>query len=232
MMEIIILAGGIGSRLQSVVNDVPKCMAEVAGKPFLHYLFQYITPFQPKRVILSLGYKHEIVEEWLKELTFPFEIVCKVESSPLGTGGAIKYALSAVEGEEAFVINGDTFFDVDLTEMSRVFQQDEDKEALLALKPMKNFSRYGSVRLDEENRTILSFEEKRFCPDGLINGGIYLIRKNALQRFPERFSMENDYFSERVKERKLAGYSSDGYFIDIGIPEDYARAQEEFKERK
>ncbi|MDR0864318.1 MAG: nucleotidyltransferase family protein [Candidatus Symbiothrix sp.] len=227
-MEVIILAGGIGSRLQSVVSDVPKCMAEVAGKPFLHYLFHYLIPFQPERVILSLGYKHQIVEKWIATLNLPFEVTTKVEESPLGTGGAIKYALSAVKGDSAIVINGDTFFNIDLDQFERfhLFQQ---AEATIALKPMTNFERYGSVILDEESKQIGNFEEKKYCEKGLINGGIYAIRKDALDIFPEKFSMENDYFSRKVAEGKLSGYISDGFFIDIGIPEDYKRAQSLFK---
>ncbi len=225
-MEVIILAGGIGSRLQSVVSDVPKCMADVAGKPFLFYLFEYLKPFCPQRVILSLGYKHEVVEKWVEGLDLPFEIVNKVEQSPLGTGGAIKYALSEVSEEMAIVINGDTFFDVDL-KLLQSFHQSHDGEATLALKSLKSFDRYGSVLINESSQ-ITSFEEKRYCEEGLINGGIYVLNKNILDRFPEKFSMENDYFAVKVQEGNLAGYVSDGYFIDIGIPEDYEKAQQVF----
>lgn len=230
-MEVVILAGGIGSRLQSVVSEVPKCMAEVNGKPFLYYLFQYLIPFKPEQVILSLGYKHEIVEDWLTSLSLPFEVICKVEKSPLGTGGAIKYALSAVKGSDAIVINGDTFFDVDLTEIIQSHRQKEHIETTLALKQMRDFDRYGSVVLKPESQLIKGFEEKRFCKEGLINGGIYVIKRHALDTYPEKFSLENDYFAVKAKEQRLAGYISDGYFIDIGIPEDYSRAQKELGEK-
>ena len=225
-MEVIILAGGIGSRLQSVVSDVPKCMADVAEKPFLFYLFEYLKSFCPQRVILSLGYKHEIVEEWVSGLDLPFEIVNKVEQSPLGTGGAIKYALSEISEETAIVINGDTFFDVDLTALQS-FHLSRQGEATLALKVLKNFDRYGSVLTDKLG-IITNFEEKKYCEAGQINGGVYVLSKNILDNFPEKFSMENDYFSEKVLENKLTGYVSDGYFIDIGIPEDYEKAQQVF----
>jgi len=225
-MEVIILAGGIGSRLQSVVSDVPKCMADVAEKPFLFYLFEYLKPFCPQRVILSLGYKHEIVEEWVSGLDLPFEIVNKVEQSPLGTGGAIKYALSEISEETAIVINGDTFFDVDLKALQS-FHLSRQGEATLALKVLKNFDRYGSV-LTDKSGIITNFEEKKYCEAGQINGGVYVLNKNILDNFPEKFSMENDYFAEKVLENKLTGYVSDGYFIDIGIPEDYEKAQQVF----
>ncbi len=227
-MEVIILAGGIGSRLQSVVSDVPKCMAEVSGKPFLHYLFKYLEPYGPQRVILSLGYKHEIVEKWIGALDLPFEVLNKVEQSPLGTGGAIKYALSAVTEQSAIVINGDTFFDVDLKRLLR-FHQLQGVETTLALKPLKDFDRYGTVSFDKETNRIVRFEEKKYCSDGLINGGIYAINKHALDAFPEKFSMENDYFAVKVSDNKLSGFISYGYFIDIGIPEDYEKAQQVFR---
>ncbi len=226
-MEIIILAGGFGSRLQSVVSDVPKCMAPVDGKPFLHYLFKYLVPFQPEKVILSLGYKHEVVEQWLKTIESPFEIVQKVEQSPLGTGGAIKYALAEVDGDSAVVINGDTYFDVDLNRFLH-FHRMQGVETSLALKPMRNFNRYGSVLFDKDTNRIIRFEEKKYCSEGLINGGIYAIDKKVLDDFPEKFSMENDYFSRQVRKGGLAGFISQGYFIDIGIPEDYEKAQQVF----
>ena len=227
-MEIIILAGGVGSRLQSVVNDVPKCMANVAGKPFLFYLFEYLKPFCPTKVVLSLGYKHEIVEKWVSGLNLPFEIVNKVEQSPLGTGGAIKYALSEISEETAIVINGDTFFDVDLKSL-QAFHLSCQGEATLALKALKDFDRYGSVFTNAAG-VITSFEEKKYCAVGQINGGIYVLNKNILDNFPEKFSMENNYFAEKMLEGKLSGYVSDGYFIDIGIPEDYEKAQQVFTE--
>ncbi len=226
-MEVIILAGGIGSRLQSVVNDVPKCMATVAGKPFLFYLFEYLIPFHPEKVILSLGYKHEIVEEWVSRLDLPFEIVNKIEKTPLGTGGAIKYALSAVTEDTAIVMNGDTFFDVDLKQL-QLFHQSQKGETTFALSLLSQFDRYGSVLLDKENNRIIRFEEKKYCDKGLINGGIYVLNKTVLDDFPEKFSMENDYFANKVLTGELSGYISNGYFIDIGIPEDYEKAQQVF----
>jgi len=226
-MEVIILAGGFGSRLQSVVSDVPKCMAEVAGKPFLSYLFEFLIPFHPEKVILSLGYMHEIIEEWVNGCDLPFEIVNKVEYLPLGTGGAVKYALSAVTGQTAVIINGDTFFDLDLKQL-QAFHQLHEREATLALKLLKDFDRYGSVLLNKETAEIIRFEEKKYCKEGLINGGVYILNKNVLDDFPEKFSLESDYFVKKVLEKQLTGYVSDGYFIDIGIPEDYKTVQQVF----
>lgn len=226
-MEVILLAGGMGTRLQSVVKDIPKCMAQVAGKPFLFYLFEYLIPFHPSKIILSLGYKHEIVEEWVSSLHLPVKIVSVIEPTPLGTGGAIKYACTESEEESVIVINGDTFFDVDLKKLSD-FHKERNVDAAIALKSMKNFDRYGSVEIEKDSDKIIRFKEKEFIQEGLINGGTYIINKSSLDCFPEKFSLENDYFPLKVKEKKLIGLINNSSFIDIGIPEDYKKVQSFF----
>ncbi|MDL2224577.1 nucleotidyltransferase family protein [Bacteroidales bacterium OttesenSCG-928-M06] len=228
-MEVIILAGGKGTRLQSVVSDVPKCMAEVAGKPFLHYLFQQLIPFCPDHIVLSLGYKHTIVEEWIKTQKLPFKVTCKVEHEPLGTGGAIKYAFSAVDSDSAVVINGDTFFDVNLNEFYSWYKLQKPDVAIV-LKEMDEFDRYGSVDFNQESYSIINFNEKQYKEHGFINGGIYALKKESLSSFPVKFSLENDYFPLKVKENSIIGFVSEGMFIDIGIPSDYKKAQTVFSE--
>ena len=116
-MECIVLAGGMGTRLRSVVSDVPKCMAEVAGKPFLHYIVRSLESAGFSHIIFSLGYKHECVEEWITLHNGPAEISYVVESEPLGTGGGVLLALSRAREENVFVLNGDTFFRVSFAEM-------------------------------------------------------------------------------------------------------------------
>ena len=225
-MEAIILAGGMGTRLQSVVADVPKCMAPVAGKPFIYYIFDALEKAGFTHIILSLGYKHEVVEEWVKNCAASMKVSFVVEETPLGTGGGVKFALSRVEGKEVFVLNGDTFFDIDYFQMLALHRNTK-VVATLALKEMEDFSRYGAVDMDGTNR-ILRFHEKQYCKSGLINGGIYLIGKEALDEMPEKFSIEKDFFEEEVSSGRLVGFLSNGYFIDIGIPEDYAKAQIDF----
>lgn len=227
-MECIVLAGGLGTRLRNTIGDFPKCMAQVAGKPFLHYIFRYLEKQHCERVILSLGYKHEVITEWLQELPYGFEIDWVLEEEPLGTGGGIKLAMQKAFADDVLVLNGDTFFDV---ELSRLLQLHTTKNAgtTLALKPMRRFERYGIVRIDEEGR-ILSFEEKKFTEKGMINGGVYVVNKSRfLQRgLPEKFSFEKDYLEAFVHHGKFFGSVQEGYFIDIGIPEDYNRAQTDF----
>ena len=228
-MECIILAGGMGTRLQSVVADLPKCMAPVNGKPFLHYMFNYLEEQDCTKVILSLGYKHEHVLEWLTTQKRSFSIDYVIEQKPLGTGGGVVLAMQKATGAYVIVLNGDTMFRVDLDKMFK-FHNSKHASNTLALKPMTDFERYGVVRLDEHDR-ITSFEEKKHYAEGLINGGVYVLDRIGLLKkgLPEKFSLEQDYFEQIVKEGIMFGYVSNEYFIDIGIPSDYDRAQQDLK---
>lgn len=230
-MECIILAGGMGTRLRSVVSDVPKCMAPVAGKPFLYYLFTTLIESGFTHIILSLGYKHEVIEEWIASSSFPIAISSVTEDTPLGTGGAVKLALSHANEEEIFILNGDTFFEVDFMDMLALHKKNRSA-ATLALKEMRQFDRYGVVDIEVPSNRILRFHEKLYCESGLINGGIYLINRRELDGYPAKFSLEKDFFEKQVSSSTLSGYISNGYFIDIGIPEDYERAQTDFKDEK
>ena len=230
-MECIVLEGGLGTRIRNTIGDLPKCMAEVNGKPFLQYLLEYLQAQQVTRVVLSLGYKHDVITDWLRTRDFGFDVAHVIENEPLGTGGGIQLALKAATEEHVFVVNGDTMFEVNLVNALE-FHVSHKAETTLALKPMQQFSRYGSVIIDE-SATISSFEEKRHCEDGLINGGVYAIdRKRFLQRaLPEKFSFETDYLGRYVSEHKFFGFVSSSYFIDIGVPEDYQKVQTDFKTR-
>jgi D-glycero-alpha-D-manno-heptose 1-phosphate guanylyltransferase len=231
--EAIILAGGLGTRLKSVISDLPKCMAPVAGKPFLHWVISYFQKHGIEKFIFSLGYKHEIIEEYLnEEFTIhhsPFTIQLSIEKEPLGTGGAIKLACKKATEQNVTIINGDTFFKIDLQQLSS-FHQEQNADCTLCLKPMKNFDRYGAVELNENN-SIKNFSEKKIYESGLINGGVYALNvKNFLDKdLPEKFSFEKDYLEKFYTIGKLMGLLQDKYFIDIGIPEDYERAQLEIR---
>lgn len=227
-MECIVLAGGLGTRLQGVIGAMPKCMAPIAGKPFLFYLLQYLTEQKCSRVILSLGYKHEMVEDWLQQTQWDFEIETVVEHEPLGTGGGISLAMSKTQSQNIFVVNGDTMFRVDLAELY-AFHEEKKATISLALKDLKNFERYGVVKIDEQC-CVQSFEEKKHYLHGLINGGIYIIRKTDFvqKNLRGKYSFEKEYLEKFVSEDQFYGYSSSAYFIDIGVPEDYNRAQTDF----
>lgn len=230
-MEVVILAGGLGTRLRSVVSEVPKCMAPVAGKPFLWYLLKYLTRYDVSRVILSVGYLREVIFRWIDEVwdVFPFSFDYAVEKEPLGTGGGIKLALEKVKDDRAFVLNGDTFFDVDLMQLYDAHVIGK-KAITLALKPMSPFERYGTVNLEPITGTVLSFSEKKYCEEGLINGGVYVINKNApiFEGLGDKFSFETAVLEPQCVKHQLLGVVQDGYFIDIGIPEDYENANRQF----
>lgn len=229
-MECIVLAGGLGTRLRNTIGDYPKCMAEVNGKPFLQYILDYLLSQNCTRLILSLGYKHEVITEWLKGQQYSFDIIPVIENDPLGTGGGIQLALKAAVNEDVAVLNGDTMFNVDIAEQLALHKK-QYAETTLALKPMSDAGRYGLVNTNANNR-IIAFEEKRAGAQGLINGGVYIINNKAFleRNLPEKFSFENDYLAKYVSEGKFSGFISDSYFIDIGIPEDYNKAQIDFKE--
>ncbi len=227
-MECVILAGGLGTRLRSAVSDLPKCMAPVAGRPFLHYLFRYLEGQPVERVILSVGYMHEKVTGWAREGRWKFEVTSVIEEEPLGTGGAIRLALGAATREQVLILNGDTFFDVNLSRL-RAEHRKSGAVLSMALKPMDRFDRYGNVTTDAGGR-ILAFHEKQFCEKGQINGGVYLMERNSglFDGLPQKFSFETDVLQKRHGACHFHGMPFDGYFIDIGIPSDYRRADEEF----
>jgi len=228
MIEAIVLAGGKGTRLQSVVSDVPKPMAPVGEKPFLEYILKYLKRNGISKVILSVGYKWEVIKNYFGNHYDGIELVYSVENEPLGTGGAIKQALSYVDGRQVLVINGDTFFDIPLKDLFEKVSPDVD--LVLSLKEMHDFDRYGSVEVDNNNR-VTAFREKEFCHRGYINGGIYRIGKELFNGFdlPKVFSFEG-FMQERREEINPSALVFEGYFIDIGVPEDYAKAQREIGE--
>lgn len=225
--EAIILAGGLGTRLKDTVPDLPKCMAPVADHPFLFYVINYLRSQGIERFIFSLGYKHEIIEEYLNDQFSTLNYQCSIEEEPLGTGGAIQLACSKTDNENIVIANGDTLFKADL-HAAWLFHNHNIAECTLLLKPMRDFDRFGVVELSEYN-LVKSFREKQFYKTGTINGGLYILNKNKFmdEEFPHKFSFERDYLQKFYSQRRIYGLIQDEYFIDIGIPEDYLKAQSE-----
>lgn len=225
-MEVAILAGGLGTRLRSVVSEVPKCMAPVAGRPFLWYLLEQLRGYRVSRVILSVGYLRDVIMDWVSEHAreYPFEFRFAVEEQPLGTGGGIRLATSEAAGKELIVLNGDTFFDADLEALLEARRRSSAAVAL-ALKPMSRFERYGAVDIAPDG-TVTAFNEKRFRETGLINGGVYAmdLESDIFDGLGEKFSFEKSVLEVQCARGRLTSLVQDGYFIDIGIPGDYARA--------
>jgi D-glycero-alpha-D-manno-heptose 1-phosphate guanylyltransferase len=228
--EAIILAGGLGTRLRSVVSDKPKCMATVAGNPFLYYLISFLKNNGIENFIFSVGYMHEIIEDYLKESFPELNYKISLESEPLGTGGAIKLACSKTLEKNVLICNGDTLYKIDLISLNR-FHEEKKASCSLTLKPMENFDRYGVVELNK-NESVKTFKEKQFYRSGLINGGVYALNVPQFLKedLPQKFSFEKGFLEKKVclpekNNCSLFGLIHDKYFIDIGIPEDFARAQ-------
>lgn len=227
--ECIILAGGLGTRLRSEVPNLPKCMAPVAGKPFLHWVIAHLTEQKITSFVFSLGYMHKTIEEYI-QLNHPqLQVKFSVENEPLGTGGAIKLALNLCEEENVMVVNGDTLFETNNNALLEEHTKN-NSACSLALKPMQNFERYGAVTVNE-SKIITAFTEKKYMEKGLINGGVYLINRNSFNQLnlPQKFSFEKDFLNKYLHILTMIGVQDNGYFIDIGIPEDFKKANEEIK---
>jgi len=224
-MEAIILAGGLGTRLRSAVPDLPKCMAPINGVPFISYLIDNLINEGVTKFIFSLGYKSEAFISLIEDKLPMKNFTVVIEDEPLGTGGAIKLACKKAKEENVIALNGDSLFKVNLKELMQ-FHLEKKSNCTLALKPMQDFERYGSVEIDAVQK-IISFKEKQFITKGCINGGVYAIEvASFLQKsLEDKFSMEQDYLEKYSGQGNFYGFIQEGYFIDIGIPEDFVRAQ-------
>ena len=225
-MQAILLCGGMGTRLRSVVSDRPKPMADICGKPFLQYLLEMLRDKGITEVIFALGYMGEMIEEYFQDgSAFGLKIAYSYEEEPLGTGGAIRNALPKILEEEVLVLNADTYFPMDYQGLYR-FHQENDGDFSLATRAVPDISRYGAVRRDAAGR-ILAWNEKLNEGgqplSGEINGGIYVMKKSLITEIPEgKQSLEQDCIPKWLSEgKRIFGLPFEGYFMDIGIPKDY-----------
>jgi D-glycero-alpha-D-manno-heptose 1-phosphate guanylyltransferase len=222
--EAIVLAGGFGTRLQHILPDIPKALAPIGGKPFLHFILRHLSSQGINRVVLSVGHKWELIQNHFGNESFGMKLDYQIESEPLGTGGAIKASLDHVTSNPCFVVNGDSLFMIHMEKLA-IMHQERDADVTIALKHMKHFDRYGTVEIDDQNR-ITAFREKQFVPEGIINAGTYLVNRDLFRgKHETRFSMEKDFFERELGNQRIFGLVFDDYFIDIGIPTDYERAQ-------
>lgn len=227
--EAIVLAGGFGTRLAHVVPDVCKPMAPVAGRPFLRFIMDNLAKAHFDHVVIADGYRREQIEDYFGGAYRGLGIEYSSETEPLLTGGATKKALAGCSSDWVFVLNGDTWLDLDFAEMAAVAESLPDSvQAVVAVKRMFDFERYGTVDVDDDG-TLVAFHEKDHCKDGLINAGVYLIRRDSLDDMPKAFSLESDWFERVVSDGVLYAVECTGDFIDIGVPDDYAFAQDMFK---
>lgn len=226
-MKAIVLVGGFGTRLKSVVSDLPKPMAPIDNKPFLAYLLQYLQQQGVTEVILTIHYMGEKIRDYFKNEFASLKIHYVEETESLGTGGAIVNALNHYKFDEPVIIlNGDTFVKIDY---QRMYQEHLNTEAefTMALSAVEDCARYGNVITD--NGYVTRFAEKGKAGPGNINAGVYVIKPGVFRRFklPQKFSIESDFLLPYIKQIKPRAFATEQYFIDIGIPDDYARACKE-----
>ncbi len=231
----IVLAGGFGTRLQSVVRDVAKPMAPIGERPFITYVLDWLAEHKVERVILAVGHLGGQVETALGVDYKGLQLVYSHEAEPLGTGGAVLQAFDrlppAAATHDVFVVNGDTYFDCDLRAFAKTHLTAK-ADVSIALHDVADAGRYGLVGMDSHDR-ITAFAEKTAGSIGFINAGVYLMSPLVLAKAGHsgRFSMEQDFFEKQTDKLHLQGVPLTGYFIDIGVPEDYARAQSYFAEQ-
>lgn len=229
-MQAILLAGGLGTRLRSVVSDRPKPMAIIEGKPFMEYVVHELLKYGIQDIIFAVGYKGSMVEEYFKDGSgFGIEASYAYEEELLGTAGAIKNAGRFVTGDQFFVLNADTFYQMDYSRLIEIKERKELHMALV-LRQVQDVSRYGEAVLEDAH--LIRFNEKsEENRPGTINGGIYLMDQTLLSEIPEgKVSLENDMIPRWMKQgKRLGGMISEGYFIDIGVPEDFYKFTEDVK---
>ncbi|MCI8661476.1 MAG: NTP transferase domain-containing protein [Lachnospiraceae bacterium] len=235
-MEAILLAGGLGTRLRSVVNDRPKPMALVNGKPFMAYVVHELSRHGITDIIFAVGYKGSLVEEYFQDgsgFKLPggqhLTVKYAYEEALLGTAGAIKNAGRLVTEDAFFVLNADTFYQIDYGRLVRI-QEEKNLDLALVLRQVPDISRYGQAVLKDGYLTGFNEKTTEAMP-GTINGGVYRMSRKLLEEIPEgKVSLENDRIPKWLSEgRQLGGFVNDGYFIDIGVPEDYFRFIQDVK---
>ena len=222
-MEAIILAGGFGTRLREMVPYLPKPMAPIAGRPFLEILLQSLSRKGFARVILSLGFMASKISDYFGDRFAGMDLAYVVEDTPLGTGGAVRLGLSICEEDHVFTFNGDTFLDLEVEAMEKLWKK--NGHPIIVGRQVSDTTRYG--RLLTENNYVKGFSEKGMGGPGLINAGCYVFDSRQLDcfRLNEMFSLESEFLSYLVVQTEVNVFVTEGLFIDIGIPNDYIIAQ-------
>jgi D-glycero-alpha-D-manno-heptose 1-phosphate guanylyltransferase len=225
-MEAIVLAGGFGTRLRQLVPDVPKPMAPISGRPFLEIFLSMLSRKGFRRVILSLGFMSNTISSYFGQHFAGIDLIYVVEDQPLGTGGGVRLAMEWVRADHVFVFNGDTFLDLEVDSVER--QWAAHQRPLIVGREVPDASRFGRLLVDDVDM-VAGFAEKGVSGAGLVNAGCYVLRRGQLDAFPlgTAFSIESDYLVKAVVAEQFDVFVTQGQFIDIGVPDDYLRAQVE-----
>lgn len=227
--DVYILSGGLGKRLKTVTRNKPKPMIKVGGRPFLDIIIDYMMSFGFRRFILGIGYKAEIFKEYYKNFKSQnLSIKFSEEKIPLGTGGAVKKAKNLIKSSPFLILNGDSFCEFDPLDFIKFHKRQKASVSIL-LKKISSGVDYGRVKLDKSGRIVGFNEKDSQAKNCLINAGIYAFDKNVFDLFPQdkAFSLERDFFP-KLKRKNCFGYTKSGFFIDIGTPERYLKADKYF----
>lgn len=220
--EAIILAGGLGTRLQPILSDKPKAMAPINGRPFLELVLNNLASKGFDHVVISVGYLSEQIINYFGSKFLGVKLDYAIETIPLGTGGATKLALSLCENDHVFIFNGDTFIDLEVIEVDKIWLS--KRRPIIVGKFLEDVSRYGVIQ--SENFQVISFNEKNKKGAGIINAGCYVLKREQLKFFElNSFSLENEFFPKEIQKNIFDLFVSNALFIDIGIPGDYIKAQ-------
>ncbi len=223
-MKAVILCGGLGTRLGSLTKETPKPLLEVAGQPFIAHVLNHLTRARIDELVLAVGFQWRKLQAFVGDNWDGVPVQYSVEAQPLGTGGAISAAMESASLPEALVVNGDTLFDIDIPSFIK-FAKDKDAQVCIALRKVEDCYRFGRVSLATDGE-LVTFGEKAERGPGLINGGIYYLRRDALSEInPKTFSFETDFLAQKHPRHTVYGLTSNAYFIDIGVPVDLQRAQ-------
>ena len=227
MNEVIILAGGMGTRLSSVVPSLPKPLVPIGDKPFLTLLLDHLEIQGFSDVILSVGYLHKKIIDYFGNKYGLLSIKYCIEHTLLGTGVAIAKSIKLTSTNPILVLNGDTLFKINYSPMVTVHKECKNNIITIGLKEVPDVGRFGAVKVN--NNKIISFEEKSKKGLGLINTGVYIINRDIFNTYayPSAFSFENDFLIPNIKELKPTAFIGDNYFIDIGVPESYEKAKKQ-----
>ena len=228
--EAIILVGGRGTRLQSVISDVPKPLAPVAGRPFLSWVLDHLDASGIRKVILATGYMAEQVASYVGDTWGDMSVSYSVEDGPLGTGGAVRQASGLLQGDTVHILNGDTFLRYAPSELEAATSQAGGTIGV-ALARVDDIARYGSVVVRDDR--VLRFREKGGHGPGLVNAGSYFFTTAALGQLErgKAFSLETEVLEPQTEQGNVIAFTQTSAFIDIGVPEDYERAQSLFGEK-
>jgi NDP-sugar pyrophosphorylase family protein len=224
--DVVILSGGFGLRLRGMIGDVPKPMAHVAGRPFLELLLRQLKRHGFRRVVLSVGYKQEVIREHFGEEAFGLDLVYSIETSPLGTGGALREAVAHIKTETTLIMNGDSYTGVELSRLVRKHAGNDADVTVVVIPETRSDA--GSVVLDRDGK-VKTFAEKRHLPESrYLSAGIYMLNKNLIAGVLQgsKISLEEQLFPQwLVDGKRIEGFVYEGQCLDIGTPERYLKAQ-------